>query len=176
MQKNILITGKPKSGKSTLLRKLISPIPNKVGFLTNEILKEGVRTGFEIETHTGRKATLADVTLESPNKVSKYFVHIENLEPLIPDVSRFTNNDILYLDEIGQMQLFSKSFQHLVLRYLDSQNICIATLSYIFENDFTKLIKKRDDVMIVELSAENREEQEQFILELLKKIDTFSPF
>ena len=46
MQKNILITGKPKSGKSTILEKVIFGIPDKVGFITKEIRANGQRTGF----------------------------------------------------------------------------------------------------------------------------------
>ena len=66
MQKNILITGKPKSGKSTLLKGLITDIPNKTGFVTNEILGESGRVGFEIGTRTGRRTMLARVDSETP--------------------------------------------------------------------------------------------------------------
>jgi nucleoside-triphosphatase THEP1 len=52
MRKNILITGMPRSGKSTLLKNIISRIEDKVGFITHEIRKNGERTGFEIETNT----------------------------------------------------------------------------------------------------------------------------
>jgi nucleoside-triphosphatase THEP1 len=170
MKKNILITGVPRSGKSTLLRKLISNVPNKVGLVTNEMLIDRVRVGFETETHLGNKATLAHIDFITPNQVSKYFVNVENLENLIPEVLGFKKNDILYLDEIGQMQLFSEKFKELVLRYLNSENTCTATLSYMFENDFTKDIKERDDVILVKLSPENRNEKEIFVIALLKKI------
>lgn len=171
MQKNILITGRPKSGKSTLLRKIISTIPNKVGFVTNEILGEDGRVGFEIETHTGHTAVLAHVDFETEEKVSKYFVDIRNLDSMLPEVSDFEGSDFLYLDEIGQMQLFSEKFRGVVSRYLDSPNTCLATLSYVFEDDFTRKIKERDDILLVEISAEDREEKEEFILQLLKKIE-----
>ena len=49
------MTGLPKSGKSTLLKKIIETIPNKIGFVTNEILKENERVGFEVETHLGKE-------------------------------------------------------------------------------------------------------------------------
>lgn len=171
MRKNILLTGKPKSGKSTLLKKLIANIPNKVGFVTNEILGENGRVGFEIETYTGHKTSLAHVDFETSQKVSKYFVNTQNLESVLPQVSDFKNSDFLYLDEVGQMQLFSEKFKKLVLKYLDSQNTCLATLSYVFEDDFTKKLKKRDDVILVEISVEDRKEKEEFLLLLLKKIE-----
>lgn len=50
LQMNILITGLPQSGKTTLLKTLLENYPQKTGFFTNEIRENGTRTGFEIET------------------------------------------------------------------------------------------------------------------------------
>ena len=74
MKKNILLTGQPKSGKSTLLKKIIEDMQNKVGFVTNEILEMEGRIGFEIETSQGEKAIIAHIGLDTPNKVSRYSV------------------------------------------------------------------------------------------------------
>ncbi len=171
MRKNILITGKPKSGKSTLLKKLISGIPNKKGFVTNEMLGESGRVGFEIETSEGNKTTLAHTDFKTPYNVSKYSVDIGNLESILPAVSDFETTDFLYLDEIGQMQLFSEKFKEFVLNYFNSLNVCLASISYIYEDEFTKNLKKRDDVILIEISAEDREEKEKFIAQLLRKIE-----
>jgi len=171
MQKNVLITGKPRSGKSTLLKKLISGIADKVGFVTCEILGENGRLGFEIETHTGRKEILAHVDFKTKHHVSKYFVDTKNMEAVMPEVSSFEETSVLYLDEIGEMQLFSEQFKGLVLAYLDAPNTCIATLSYVFEDEFIKDIKKRDDIILMELAAESRGEKEQLIRQLLSKIE-----
>ena len=171
MKKNILITGKPRSGKSTLIKKLIADIPNKVGFVTSEIAGENGRIGFQIETHAGDTAVLAHVGLETPYRVSRYSVDVQNLESMIPKVIAFEEGDFLYLDEIGQMELFSKDFEKLVLKYLDSPNNCLATLSCVFENDFTRCLKEREDIIIVEISAENRSEKEKFITKLIGKIE-----
>lgn len=171
MQKNILITGKPKSGKSTLLRKLIAPIHRKVGLVANEVLGEHGRLGFEIETYRGEKVLFAHIDFETPQKVSKYSVDIESLESLLPTVSTFNTDDLLYIDEIGQMQLFSAKFKHLVTKYLDAPNTCLATISYVYNAEFTRHIKERHDVILIEISAEDREQKEYFISQLLKKIE-----
>jgi len=171
MQKNILITGKPRSGKSTLLQKLINVIPNKVGFITKEILENNERVGFEIETHLGKKNVLAHINFKTPNAVSRYFVNVENLEAMIPEVVDFQNDNFLYLDEIGQMELFSAKFKELVLKYLNSENICLAIISNVFEDDFIKSIKAREDVIVIEISEENRDEQEKFVTQLIRKIE-----
>ena len=171
MIKNILITGTPKSGKSTLLRKIISTLPNKVGFITTEIRDDNGRVGFELETHKGIKSVLAHIDFNTPHQVSKYFVDIKNLEKIIPQVLEFSANDFLYLDEIGQMQLFSSDFEKLVKKYLDAENTLISTLSAVYQNDFTDSIRKRKDVYIVEISEDNRAEKEVFINQLIRKIE-----
>ncbi len=171
MQKNILITGLPKSGKSSLLNKVIGEIPNKVGFVTKEIRVNGERVGFEIETHLGEKAVLSHIDFETPYKVSRYFVDVDALESVIPKVSGFGEKDILYLDEIGQMQAFSEKFKRLALSFLDSKNTCLATLSAVYEDDFIKSIKRRDDIILVSITETDREEKEKFVRQLLRKIE-----
>lgn len=171
MRKNILITGVPHSGKSTLLAKIISNIPQRVGFVTKEIRNNQGRIGFEIETSGGEKAILSHIDFKGPFQVSKYFVDIENLEAKIPDLLKFKSDDILYLDEIGQMQLFSKKFEELVTSYLDSKNIVLATLSQVYQNAFTDSIRKRKDVIMINLTENDRLEKEAFVKELIKKIE-----
>ncbi|MFH1253719.1 MAG: nucleoside-triphosphatase [Candidatus Uhrbacteria bacterium] len=169
MRKNILITGMPKSGKSTLLKKVISGLENKIGFVTNEVRENGERIGFEIETHLGEKSTLASVNFQTDFRVSKFFVNVNNLDEMIPKVSEFNNENLLFLDEIGQMELFSENFKNLVLKYLDSPNTCIATIK-VWDNEFIEQIKKRNDVILVEITEENRDSKEKFITKLIGKI------
>ena len=170
MRKNILITGMPRSGKSTLLKKLITNFDQKVGFVTNEVRKDGERIGFELENHKGEKSMLANVDFKTNFKVSRYFVDINNLGEIIPSVDQFDDHDFLFLDEIGQMELFSEKFKVLVKKYLDSPNTCIATLSKIYSDEFTETIKKRNDIFLIEITEENREEKEKYLETLLKKI------
>ena len=170
MRKNILITGMPRSGKSTLLKKLITNFDQKVGFVTHEVRKDGERVGFELETHNGEKSLLANVDFKTNFKVSRYFVDIKNLDEIIPSVDKFDEGDFIFLDEIGQMELFSEKFKVLVKKYLDSSNTCIATLSKVYSDEFTEAIKKRDDIFLIEISEENRDEKEKYLETLLRKI------
>jgi nucleoside-triphosphatase len=170
MRKNIIITGMPGYGKSTLLKSVIAQYFNKTGFITNEIRKDSVRVGFEIETSHNKKSILAHVNFNTDHKVSKYYVDVKNLDEIIPDIKTFNDNALLYIDEIGQMELLSENFKNLVNEYLDSKNTCIATLSHVYHNDFTEKIRNRDDVIIVEISKENRDAKLQYVNTLLCKI------
>lgn len=171
MLKNILITGVPKSGKSTVLKRVIEKISDKTGFLTSEIKENNIRTGFEIEASNDKKEILASVNFKTNIKVSKYCVKPENLDIIIPEISKFDEKDILYIDEIGQMELYSEKFKELVNKYLNSENTCICTLSKVFKSDFIDKIKRRTDLILIEINPENREYQLKFINALIGKIE-----
>ncbi len=170
MRKNIIVTGMPRSGKSTLLNKVILSYPNKVGFVTNEVRENGERVGFEIVTSTGKKAMLASVNFLTEYKVSRYFVDINNLELVIPEILQFKEGDLLYLDEIGQMELYSEKFKKATNLILNSPNICLVTLSKIYSDDFIENIKKRKDIILIELTENNRELNQKFVEDLIGKI------
>ncbi|MFA6376771.1 MAG: nucleoside-triphosphatase [Candidatus Paceibacterota bacterium] len=171
MRKNILITGEPRSGKSTILDNIIANYPDKTGFLAKEICKNGQRSGFQLISSNGKIAILADKDINSNHKVSKYYVDLESFDSFLFDLPKPSKESLLYLDEIGQMQLFSDKFREIVFKFLDSPNTCIATITSVFENDFINTIKSRDDVIIVKITPENRSDQFQFIRALTRKIE-----
>lgn len=168
--KNIIITGDPRSGKSTLISKIISSELYKVGFVTNEILNNGTRLGFEINTSNGLKTILAHVNGSSSLKVSRYQVFPENLDRIIELMPPIDSKDLLYIDEIGQMELFSKRFKAFTQSYLDSSNVCITTLSKIYSDEFIEAIKSRQDCVFFNLTSENRLEQERLIKKKLLEL------
>ncbi len=170
MRKNILITGQPKSGKSFLLEKMINLIPHKVGFVTHEILQDGKRMGFEIEDHMGTKSAFAHVDFKTNQKVGRFFVDLKNLDNVLSRMSVFTKDDLLYVDEIGEMQVASPKFRNTVSTFFDSQNICIATISSVYEDDFIRAIKTRGNLIHVHVSIENRDQMFVLVTQILNKI------
>ena len=169
MIKKILITGLPRSGKSTLLEKVIHEIDNKKGFITREVRANEERTGFEIVTHDGRKKMLSSVNFKSSYKVSRYFVDVDGLDEIVATLRDY-GQELLYIDEIGQMELFSENFKDLVTNYLNSDNVFIATVSKVYEDDFIRRIKSRKDVLLYEITPENRGEKLAEIKDYLKKL------
>jgi nucleoside-triphosphatase THEP1 len=171
MRKNILITGLPHCGKSTLLQNLTLDTTGKVGFFTRELIWLRERIGFEIETHSGKKSVFASVDfINTPHRISRYGVRIESLEAVLPEIENFNGGDLLYLDEIGEMQLLSGKFRKLVRQYLDAPNICLATMSQVFSCDFIRELKARKDTIIISITDQNRGEKAEFIRALIGKI------
>lgn len=159
MKKNILFTGRPGVGKTTVIMKLISGLKGVGGFYTEEIRQRGERKGFRIITLRGKKGILAHKSLNSPYRVGKYGVNIEDLENIAGrSISLAVNNDkkkIILIDEIGRMELYSPEFQEAVIEALNSCKRVIGTLQE-RHNKFTDTIRKREDVELIEVTLENR--------------------
>lgn len=170
-KKNIIITGSPRSGKSTLLEKVIQDIPQCHGILTREIRNNKNRVGFEMSNMLVRqssdepycvKETIAHVNFETNKKVSRYYVDIKAIDTVLIGMEyslsqpNFSTDTLLYVDEIGEMQLFSRNFKTMVKTFLDSEYNCLMTMTSVFESAFIDSIRKRNDVIILKLTEGNR--------------------
>lgn len=68
--RNILLTGDPGVGKTTLIQKVVQDLSgNAGGFYTKEIRENSRRIGFEIVTFSGRRGILASTKIRSPLNV-----------------------------------------------------------------------------------------------------------
>lgn len=154
----LLITGSPKSGKSTILDNLVSNIVLRRGFITKEIVKDQRRTGFVAEDMDYRSVVLAQTENPTSLQVGRFHVQPEVLAQFTQNLSHPQVGELLYIDEIGQMQLQSDEFKSLVAVYLDAPNDFVATISSVYTDEFTERILKRDDVLFFQLTDTNRDD------------------
>lgn len=171
---NLLISGFPRSGKTTLIKKLlqVDSIEKRTGgFFTEEIQKDGARIGFTIVTvPEGRKGLLAQKGFSSSCRIGRYGVNIPMLEELGCQAilqARETGNTII-VDEIGKMELFSEKFRTVLMDALDSPQKVIATIME-RPNGFADRIKKRPDARLFFLERINFETVFQTVLNWLDK-------
>ncbi|MFQ5824446.1 MAG: NTPase [bacterium] len=167
--KNILLTGRPGVGKTSLIQKIVHEFKGKAGgFYTQEIRNHNRRTGFEIVTLLGIKGILSSVDIKSPFRVGKYGVNLKDLEEIaVREIEKaLQRDDLIVVDEIGKMELFSKNFQAVILKALNSPKPFLATITK-SSNPFTDKIKKRNDVLLIEVTEENRN---SIILEIINKM------
>ena len=169
--KNILITGLPRTGKTTLILDIIREMRKEViGFVTKEIRVNNRREGFTIETFSGLSKVLASKRYkESKFRVASYGVYIENVNIVVEELnvrSLKQKYDFIIIDEIGKMELFSSIFKEFVLRSLDTRKV-LGTIM-LRDNEFTKNIKNREDTQVFNLTKENRKSVKEKIMELVK--------
>jgi len=166
---NVLLTGRPGVGKTTLVRKVVeSGRPIAGGFYTEEIREVGRRVGFTILTLDGRDGILAHVKSRSKFRVGRYGVNVEAFEDIgvtsIEDA--LTKDGLVVMDEIGRMELFSEKFQETVLRALDSPRRVFGVLQ-MKRSKFLNTIRTRADTRIITVSPSNRDTLLPQILDLL---------
>lgn len=174
----LLLTGEPRSGKTTLLEGFIEEVPNKQGFVTREVREDGERVGFELVSSLGQTATLAGVNSDSDIRVSRYGVEVNQLDAFLDDLPPAQAGNLLYVDEIGQMELFSERFKTLITGYLNSENPYAGTITSVFQDDFTEQVLKRDDVVLLKIGQENRDQVREVLSGLaanIKLLDRLSP-
>jgi len=92
------------------------------GFYTEEIRSRGVREGFRLVTLDGQSAILAHINIHSPYLVSKYGVDVDSLDRVgVSALHQAAQQcDLVVIDEIGKMELFSANFREVALQIIDS--------------------------------------------------------
>jgi nucleoside-triphosphatase len=157
--KNILLTGLPGIGKTTLIRKLSEIFKefNPAGFYMVEIMEGDVRTGFMIATLYGDSRIFSHVNLKSKYTVGKYHIDMKGFENLIENVfSKDKKTGLFFIDEIDKMECQSKKFCKLIVDLLNSEKPIIATIAEKGTGIINE-IRKREDVKMVEITPHNRD-------------------
>eukprot|EP01120_Amphizonella_sp_Union-15-10_P017714 TRINITY_DN992_c0_g1_i1.p1 TRINITY_DN992_c0_g1~~TRINITY_DN992_c0_g1_i1.p1 ORF type:complete len:176 (+),score=25.97 TRINITY_DN992_c0_g1_i1:53-580(+) len=172
--KNILITGPPRVGKTTLIKHQIKTLSNRAGgFYTEEILEKDTknkRKGFRLKTLQGREGVLAEIDLQSPHKVGRFGVNLKVVEDLAVSAissSLGSRKEWLVIDEIGAMEEKSAIFKEAIIKALNSPVKVLATIR-LKDSAFSKRVKERDDVRVIEMTEDNRDEVYALLSEILK--------
>jgi len=157
---NLLVTGKPGVGKTTLVERVLDQLRGSLrlaGFTTTELRRPGEqRLGFRILTVEGKQAELARVGLQSRVRVGRYGVNVEAFERLaLPELAR-RDVDLIVIDEIGKMECASGRFRRAAEDALDAQVNTLATLGT-GHLPFFQAVRERPDVELLTLTERNRD-------------------
>jgi len=167
----ILVTGHPGVGKTTIIKQVIVQLAQPAGgFYTEEIRDNGARAGFKIVTLDGRAGVLAHTNIRSRNRIGRYAVDIAVVDTLAVDSIRraAASNQIVVIDEIGPMELFSSLFYQIVLETLQTNAVVLATIVK-RRHPAADRIKALPNVKLLEATIENRDIIAQNILTLLSE-------
>ncbi|MDI9462543.1 MAG: nucleoside-triphosphatase [Bacillota bacterium] len=177
MGNNIFLTGDLHVGKTTLINQLISKLPvHEIrGFRTSRYYQDKKLAGFYIEDicsppvvkeykFIGRCVN-NNHWVSIPATFDDYGVKI--LEGCLRD-----NPKLIVMDELGFFEDDATLFQEKVLQILDSYIPVLGVLKR-KETDFLNLIRSRKDVLLFEITPENRNIMSGVIFDELLKITSF---
>jgi len=171
---NILITGRPGIGKTTLIKKIFAELKGTAGgFYTEEIRQGRDRLGFKVKDPHGKEGILSHKNSTSNTRVGRYFVHVKGFEQIaLPALQNaLTDRTFIVVDEIGPMEECSQAFKQLLLDCLDSHKTVIATIKE-RGSAFVEKIKARPDAKVIHVDLENRT---RLADEILKTLDNEAP-
>lgn len=163
MPNNLLVTGPPRSGKTTVVRRVVDRLEARglrVGGLASPERREGgERVGFDIEdVMTGEARVLARVDRDEGPAVGKYRVAVDDVDAIAESALRRAADeaDVVVIDEIAPMEVASASFRRGVRRALDADRPVLAAVHRRSTSGFVGEVKRRDDVDLVEVTTANR--------------------
>jgi len=167
MKQVYLLTGRPGTGKTSLIKQVVAKVRGKAGgFYTEEIRSQGIRQGFKLITLDGEDAILAHIDIDSPHRVSKYGVDIDSLDRVGVSALRQAAEqcDLVVIDEIGKMELFSANFREAVLQIIGGGRRVIGTIM-LNSNPWADAIKRQPQVNLITVTKAN---YQQVLAELLR--------
>ncbi|MBI4280598.1 AAA family ATPase [Candidatus Uhrbacteria bacterium] len=174
MIKNLLVTGEPGAGKTTLVEALIEPYRQLAGgIVTREIRTAGERKGFRLCSLDGRSQILAHVDFDRPHRVGKYGVDEEVMDLFaVPGLqSALERSRLIVIDEIARMELVSPSFRRVALQALSSDRVVLATV-HAQSDPFSDILKDRSDVCLFKITQTSRESTQKILTQLLADLLT----
>ncbi len=166
-----LLTGKPGTGKTSLIKQAIAGMKGKAGgFYTEETRSQGIRQGFKLVTLDGDTAVLAHVGIGSPYRVSKYGVDIDSLDRVGVAALNLAARqcDLVVIDEIGKMELFSTKFREAVWQAINGRKRVLGTIM-LAPHPWADAVKRLPQVNLVEVTRANHHQVLEELREWLKK-------
>ena len=106
--------------------------------------------------------------MKSKFRLGRYGINIKDLEEIgIKAVEEaLKDKEIVVIDEIGRMELFSQRFRDTVLKVLDSGKRLVGVI-HRQDLEFLNNIKSRSDVEVFEVKQDNHQEILKKVMALL---------
>jgi len=168
----LFLTGSPGVGKTTVLMRVVEALKAEGysvgGMVSREVRSCGARFGFEIlDLGSDRRGWLAHVNQPTGPQIGKYRVNLEDLNGIgataIADASE--NLDVVAVDEIGPMELFSEKFKEAVKKAVESGKLVVGVVHWKARDRLIEEVKKREDVEVIVVTFENRTKLHEVITE-----------
>ncbi len=145
------------------------------GMISREVREGNVRVGFEIlDLTSGKRGWLAHVNQKSGPQVGKYHVNLQDLDDIGAKAiaQAIEKCDVVAIDEVGPMELYSQSFKQAVEQALESKKLVLAVVHAKAKNPLVTAAKQRADSEVFTVTLKNRDSlPEKLANEALESID-----
>ena len=173
----IFLTGRPGVGKTTVLLRAVELLKAEGarvgGMVSREVRERGVRVGFElIDLATGRRGWLAHVRQEKGPRLGKYRVNLGDLDGIgVEAILRAVREaDVVVIDEVGPMELFSERFVRAVELALESRKPVLGTIHWRARGPLLDKIRHSPSVKVVTVNPSNRDELPRLLAEEMRPL------
>jgi nucleoside-triphosphatase len=155
----LLLTGLPGVGKTTVIKRALEGFPGQAGgFYTEEVREGHRRMGFDIVTLSGERAPLARWGMASRHCVGGYGVDTEALDRVgVAAIDAALRQcQVVVVDEVGKMELFSTAFREVVLRVVEAGKPFLGTVTF-RPHPWADRLKADPRVRVQQVTPDNRD-------------------
>jgi nucleoside-triphosphatase len=167
-----LLAGRPGVGKTTVLLKTVETLKSKGyrvgGMISREVRSHGNRVGFEILSLSDNEhGWLAHVDQKRGPQVGRYHVNLGDLDHVgVTAIIRAVETcQVIAIDEIGPMELFSRSFKEAVAKAIQSMKLVITVVHWRERNPLILKLNGMEGARLFEVTTDNREKLHELIVE-----------
>jgi nucleoside-triphosphatase len=99
--------------------------------------------------------------------VGRYHVNLEDLDVVgaASIVNAVENSNVVVIDEIGPMELFSAAFQDAVRRAVESVKLVVGVVHWRARSRLIDEVRERSDAVLYEVAFGNRETLHRVVVE-----------
>lgn len=166
------MTGPSGIGKTSILRRTVNELKNRNytvgGIFCREVREGGIRVGFEIkDISTGQRGWLAHVNQPTGPTIGKYHINLTDLDVISTGaiLDALKTADVIAIDEIGPMELFSPAFRTALMKAVESNKPLVGTIHFRLSNSLINRIRAREDIEIIKVTYDTRENLHKLIVD-----------
>ena len=167
--RNIFLTGKKRSGKSTLINNILKELNiNYSGYRTLPYYIKDEGRGFYINGYVDCVGNYSPISIKVGEE--KCIPIIDTFEIIGTSILEKSiedkNSELILLDEIGRLETKAEAFKAGIIKVLDSRKIVLGVLQKV-DNDFLKDIKNREDTLVFDIDDLVQEEKKELYLKIV---------